>query len=133
MPSSLFSCDKLILAGQIEYKGKGYFSGKVHTVKALVSPPGTSSTKHTVDGQWHTTTYLKHGGPAFTDVSGPKEEVLVGPLEGQNELESRNLWNKVAKGIKEGDYDTASKEKTKIEVRHPVIIWLSGTLILRTE
>jgi len=99
----------------IEYKGKGYFSGKIHTIKALVSPPGTSSAKHTVDGQWHTTTHLKAGGPTFTDVNGPKEEVTVGPVESQHEFESRNLWSKVAKGIREGDYEAASREKTKIE------------------
>ena len=53
----------------------------------------------------------------FTDVQGPKEEVTVAPVEEQNEWESRKLWNLVAKGIREGDYESASREKSKIEVR----------------
>ncbi len=32
------------------------------------------------------------------------------------EFETRKLWNLVAKGIREGDFDLASREKTKIEV-----------------
>lgn len=103
------------LRQQIEYKGKGYFSGKIHTIKATVTPPNSTHVKHTVEGQWHLTT--KNGnGPVFTDVTAPKEEVTVSPVDGQHEFESRNLWSKVAKGIREGDYDAASREKTKIEV-----------------
>lgn len=34
-----------------------------------------------------------------------------------NEWESRRLWRYVAKGIREGDFETASREKSKIEVR----------------
>jgi oxysterol-binding protein-related protein 9/10/11 len=52
----------------------------------------------------------------FTDVTCPKEEVSVGPVEEMEEFESRNMWSKVAKGIRESDYETASREKTKIEV-----------------
>jgi len=99
----------------IEYKGKGYFSGKVHSIKATVTPPSSSSVKHTIEGQWHTTSKDSNTSGLFTDVTGPKEEVAVGTLEDMEEFESRNLWNKVAKGIREGDYETASREKTKIE------------------
>jgi len=51
----------------------------------------------------------------FTDVTGPKEEVTVRPVEKQGEWESRNLWFKVAKGIRESDFETAAKEKSRIE------------------
>lgn len=50
------------------------------------------------------------------DAGLPKEEVNVKALETQNEWESRRFWDKVARGIKTGNYDEAAKEKTKIEV-----------------
>ena len=74
------------------------------------------SAKHTMEGQWHTSSKDKHG-KTFHDVSSPKEEVTVGPLEAMGEFESRKLWALVAKGIREADYETAAREKTKIEVR----------------
>ena len=55
-------------------------------------------------------------GAVFTDVTGPKEEVTVRRVEDQGEWESRALWYKVAKGIRESDFETAAKEKTRIEV-----------------
>jgi len=98
----------------IEYKGKGYFSGKSHTFKALVTPPGSTHPAHTIEGLWHETSKMSTGEP-FTDVRGPKEEITVKPIEEQGEWETRNLWRHVATGIRTGDYEAASKEKTKIE------------------
>ena len=46
----------------------------------------------------------------------PKEEVTVAPVEHQkDEFESRKLWKKVADGIRSGDFEAASREKSKIE------------------
>ncbi|KAH9834466.1 Oxysterol-binding protein [Rhodofomes roseus] len=99
----------------IEYKGKGYFSGKSHSFKAALSPPGTLQAKHVFEGTWHQTSKNVHTGAAFTDVTGPKEEVTVREVEEQDEWESRRLWRWVAKGIRDGDFETASREKSKIE------------------
>ncbi|ETW79747.1 hypothetical protein HETIRDRAFT_410434 [Heterobasidion irregulare TC 32-1] len=99
----------------IEYKGKGYFSGKSHTFKAVVSPPGSNNAVHTLEGQWNATSKNIKTNATFTDVTGDKEEVSVRALDVQDEWESRKLWAKVAKGIREGDFETASREKTKIE------------------
>ena len=55
-------------------------------------------------------------GPIFLDTDAPKEEVTVKPISEQGEWESRKLWEKVAKGIRSGNYDEAAKEKTRIEV-----------------
>ena len=101
---------------QLEYKGKGYFSGKIHTVKATISPPGSSSVMHTIEGQWHIQTRNTKTNKVFTDVTTPKEEVTVGPLGEMEEFESRKLWGLVSNGIREGDYETAAREKSKIEV-----------------
>jgi oxysterol-binding protein-related protein 9/10/11 len=108
----------------IEYKGKGYFSGKSHSFKATLTPtPGMSGKEHVIEGLWHLTSkYI--GGPRngkdFHDVTGKKEEVTAfgGEPSGEmGEFETRKLWSLVAKGIREGDFETASKEKSKIEVR----------------
>lgn len=59
-------------------------------------------------------------GILFHDVEGPKEEVSTMPIEEQDEWESRKLWRLVAKGIRESDFETASREKSKIEVSIPL-------------
>jgi hypothetical protein len=103
---------------QIEYKGKGYFSGKSHTYKASLSQG--SKTLQSYEGQWTgVSTIGGHKGPVFLDTSAPKEEVVVKPITEQGEWESRRLWDKVARGIKSGAYDDAAKDKTRIEVSHP--------------
>jgi oxysterol-binding protein-related protein 9/10/11 len=127
-----------VIFPQIEYKGKGYFSGKSHSFKAVLSPTTSpslahASTTYTIEGTWHTTSKLSTG-ETFHDVTGPKQEVTVvggGPrkldasgkeTEGREmgEFESRNLWSAVAKGIREGDFETASREKSRIEAGFPV-------------
>lgn len=71
----------------------------------------------TYEGQWTGVSHIGGSkGPVFLDTSAPKEEINVKPIADQNEWESRRLWEKVAKGIKTGNYDEASKEKTRIEV-----------------
>ncbi|OCH88937.1 Oxysterol-binding protein [Obba rivulosa] len=99
----------------IEYKGKGYFSGKSHTFKAVLSAPHSSAAAHTYEGLWHMTSKNISTGELFTDVTVPKEEVTVSPVEQMSEWESRRLWRYVAKGIRDGDFETASREKGKIE------------------
>ncbi|KAG8842967.1 Oxysterol binding protein, partial [Serendipita sp. 411] len=69
----------------LEYKGKGYFSGKAHSIKATFTSLDNPRLSVVVDGQWDTVTKItssaasKHakGGATFTDVTTPKEEVTV--------------------------------------------------------
>ncbi|KAG1774741.1 hypothetical protein EV702DRAFT_1122440 [Suillus placidus] len=98
----------------IEYKGKGYFSGKSHSFKATLTPPSHTS-PHVIEGTWHTTSKESHSGATFHDVASPKEEITVAPIEEQGEWESRKLWFGVAKGIREGDFESAATFKGKIE------------------
>lgn len=149
------------LASLIEYKGKGYFSGKSHSFKATVTPatpdapaaPATTSggglgswvgygsssksgstaslsiKEHVIEGAWHeTSAWVKGAGKGkFHDSAVGKEAFVVvgGEADGvMGEFETRNLWNLVAKGIREGDFELASKEKTRIEVGLGIIfIW----------
>ncbi|CAA7262602.1 unnamed protein product [Cyclocybe aegerita] len=105
----------------IEYKGKGYFSGKSHSFKSTMVPipgqGGAGPREIVVEGTWHELSkYVKGGAGTFHEVHEHKEE--VDPLEWTAELseyETRRLWFLVAKGIREGDFELASREKSRIE------------------
>ncbi|KAJ7737917.1 hypothetical protein DFH07DRAFT_966329 [Mycena maculata] len=108
--------------GVIDYKGKGYFSGKSHSFKATLTPqPGMGGAKHEIiiEGQWNANSHFVTGGSGpFHDVSTPKEEVhaVGGEASGEmGEMETRKLWLLVSKGIRESDFETASREKSRIE------------------
>jgi len=105
----------------VEYKGKGYFSGKSHTFKSTTAPipgqGGAGPRDVVIEGTWHESSKYSKGGGPFYDASRGQKELIV-PLEWIEELgdyETRKLWNLVAKGIREGDFDLASREKSKIE------------------
>ncbi|GBE87104.1 Oxysterol-binding protein [Sparassis latifolia] len=99
----------------MEYRGKGYFTGKSHVFKASLCPPGSETPRHVFEGLWHMTSKNVLTGELFTDVTSPKEEVTVRPLEEMEDFESRRLWRYVSKGIREGDFESASVAKSKIE------------------
>jgi len=101
----------------IDYSGKGYFSGTPHTFKATVTNPlltGAMKLYH-FEGQWNTTSKNSKTGEEFTNVTARAEEATVVPVEKQSEWESRKLWQDVAKGIRTGDFNLASREKSRIE------------------
>jgi hypothetical protein len=75
-----------------------------------------SKTLKTYEGTWTGIGKVSKTDEVFTDATVPKSEVTVKPISDQGEWESRKLWNKVAQGIRSGDYDNASKEKSRIEV-----------------
>lgn len=103
----------------LTYAGKGYFSGKAHSYKATIGAGG--NTLHTIEGEWSGVSKYKgksvSGGSndVFWDASTEREEVSVEPLEKQSPMESRNVWRTVAHGIRTQDYDTASRDKARIE------------------
>ncbi|WVO15630.1 hypothetical protein L204_103290 [Cryptococcus depauperatus] len=101
---------------QIDYKGKGYFSGKAHSFKATINSPNNKPIQ-TYEGQWTGVSHVgkAKSGPVFLDSTQGMEEVAVKPIEEQGEWESRKLWEKVAKGIKNGNYEEAGREKSRIE------------------
>ena len=105
----------------LEYKGKGYFSGKSHSFKSTTVPVpgqgGAGPNEVVIEGTWHDSSkYTKGRSGTFYEALETKEEAV--PLEWTEELgeyETRKLWKLVAKGIREGDFDLASKEKSRIE------------------
>jgi len=99
---------------KIDYSGKGYFSGKSHTYKATIAPSSKPDhALYTIEGQWDGIS--KRKSDVFWDASAERREVGVKPIEEQHEMESRRVWKVTAEGIKSGNYETASKDKTRIE------------------
>lgn len=72
-----------------------------------------------VEGTWHENSKFTRGAAgSFHDTDDHLKEEVV-PLkwtEEAGELETRKLWHLVAKGIREGDFELASQEKSRIEV-----------------
>lgn len=88
----------------------------------MLSPPGSNNAVRVFEGLWHQTSKDVNTGAPFTDVTAPKEEVTVGSVDDMDDFESRKLWRHVAKGIREGDFEFASREKTKIEVSLIIVL-----------
>lgn len=124
----------------IEYKGKGYFSGKAHTFTAKVydRPKTTKEVhlKYQIEGQWNGLSKIvvgpsdddheHHGeegkkwklGDVFLDQSASENHhhvITVNDIEAQDPLESRRVWKDVADGIRRGDFESASAAKSKLE------------------
>lgn len=141
-----YICSSTGYLSTINYTGKGYFSGKAHSFKAAVSPVSKAShALYTIEGDWSGSSKFKGASPAggkdsaFWDASADREEVSVRPVEEQEPMESRKVWQKTAEGIKSQNYDAASKDKSRIEVcsttvaLHFLIIILLPLYIYRTN
>ncbi|KAL8277101.1 hypothetical protein RQP46_010529 [Phenoliferia psychrophenolica] len=112
------------LTTTIEYKGKGYFSGKAHTFTASIGTgPSPKSPLYAIEGQWTgNSTYTKVSGSGlatvsslFLDAAVSRPPINVVPIEEQNEFESRRVWKDVADGIRKGDFEAASVAKSALE------------------
>lgn len=110
------------LLATVQYSGKGYFSGKPHTYNATVVKDSAPSTPLLeVGGDWSGVSHVKRGtllspNTVFWDANAtPRAEVSVAPIDAQGPQESRRVWKTVAEGIRTGNYDLASKDKSRIE------------------
>ncbi|KAK0558974.1 Oxysterol-binding protein 4 [Tilletia horrida] len=119
-------------AAKIEYSGRGYFSGKAHSFKAVISDIADVAGArpiYTVDGSWTGESFIKGGsalsarggsaaatsGQLFWNADTQRSELAVKPIAEQGDMESRRVWKLVAEGIRTGDADLASRNKSKIE------------------
>ncbi|KAI5850357.1 hypothetical protein DFP73DRAFT_539088 [Morchella snyderi] len=105
---------------KIEYSGKGWVTGKKNTFTATLSKEGSKDILYTIDGQWTDSFIIKEGkSKKEFDLYNAKVSkttpLYIAPLEKQDPLESRNAWAKVQSAIVNGDLETTSAEKTKIE------------------
>ncbi|WFD46249.1 hypothetical protein GLX27_000881 [Malassezia furfur] len=110
------------LLATMSYSGKGYFSGKAHSYTATVASDKAPTTPiFEASGDWSGVSYVKKGtllpaNSVFWDANAsPRQEVSVAPIDAQGPKESRRIWKTVAEGIRTGNYDVASKDKSRIE------------------
>jgi oxysterol-binding protein-related protein 9/10/11 len=91
------------------------FGGMIYHVEDSVNSP-----VYTIDGDWQKDSYYriaegdeKHLLFSLRKSNPPKK--IVVPIEEQNEMESRRVWNEVTQALERGDWNTASIEKNAIE------------------
>ena len=111
---------------KIDYSGKGWLSGKKNSLTAVLFRTGKEKeVLYNVTGQW-TKAFEIHSGPAkgnkpsnladsYDAAATPTTELIVQPIQSQHPLESRRAWARVAEAIANGDLETVSAEKSKIE------------------
>ncbi|KAK0526566.1 Oxysterol-binding protein 4 [Tilletia horrida] len=104
----------------INYSGRGWVSGKAHSFKATISPSAAPTNAfYSIEGEWAGVSNYKGKSPTgqtlFWDASTPRVELQVKPIEQQEAMESRKVWAVTAAGIRSGDYETASRDKSRIE------------------
>ncbi|SGZ04864.1 BQ5605_C032g11094 [Microbotryum silenes-dioicae] len=102
----------------LEFRGKGWVSGKAHAFTATVTNAG--HTVYVIDGLWTGESHFIKGsksriGELFLDTAPDRSPIEVKPISEQSEYESRRAWKEVADGIRKGDFDTASAAKSRIE------------------
>lgn len=104
-------------SASIEYTTKGWISGELHHFKAVVNHQSLS-TPTVIEGQWTGKSSITKNKKTtdFLDLTTlQKPTPIVRPIEEQDQLESRRIWQKVSEALKSGDYATASAEKSAIE------------------
>ncbi|RKP37751.1 hypothetical protein BJ085DRAFT_19647 [Dimargaris cristalligena] len=103
-----------------KYIGKPWFGGEYHRFKGSIYHVANAERLYTIEGRWmaqSTLTNVKTGdtSPLFDATSHRPIPISVVPITEQGPLESRRVWQQVAKAINEGDFGTASAHKSEIE------------------
>ncbi|KAL1609918.1 Oxysterol-binding protein 4 [Paraconiothyrium brasiliense] len=108
---------------KIEYSGRGWVSGKSNSFTASVYPEDKKKEPiYTAEGQWTGKFSFKDAKTkqvvdTFDHGATKPTPLTIGPIEQQDDFESRKAWKKVADAITKGDMDTTSSEKSIIENR----------------
>jgi hypothetical protein len=98
---------------KIDYSGKGWLSGKKNSFTASLYPEGKEKEPiYTVDGQWTASFTVKEAKSktvvdSYDPAKHPLTKLNVPTIEGQDEMESRRAWQKVAHAIAKGDLDVS--------------------------
>ncbi|KAI9272574.1 hypothetical protein BY458DRAFT_435219 [Sporodiniella umbellata] len=105
----------------IEYTSRGWISGERNHFKCYLRRNGNAKEYiYKMEGQWSgkstLTPYNSKQSQPFLDVAELTPATMeVEALEGQGEMESRKIWQKVSDAIRANDTQTAGAEKAKIE------------------
>lgn len=132
-------CPELGLVADIEFKTKGYFSGKDDAIGGFIQEMKSGKHLFELSGFWNGEMHAKevsvsrHRYLAMrmaleTDPSQTGQSTLLfdakharetypsaRPLEEQSENESQRLWRGVTEALKKRDHNVATDEKSRIE------------------
>lgn len=110
---------------KITFSGKGWLRGKRNSFFASIYPDGKETEQlYTAQGQWSGVFTIKDAKAGTIieeyDSNTSIEQLTtlkVAPLDEQDPMESRRLWNKFVTKMNQGDMSGVSAEKNRIEVR----------------
>lgn len=106
---------------EIDFEGKGFFSGKRNSVHAHTCMWDRKHPLYTISGQWSEELTVYEGSDSGNVIEKINIETLetaainIAPLEQQNDWESRKAWADVIAALQIGDMKRASDAKFKVE------------------
>lgn len=113
------SCPQTGYSAEMEFRSKGFFTGKPNYVFTQVKHVNHKKPIYTIEGRWDEVLTIvgRKGKPQiFIDVQNtPSTRATVAPLNQQAENESRRVWGKVIQNISSNREMDALKEKTAVE------------------
>ena len=117
---SFIRCEKTDLMADIEFKTKGFISGKYDTIGGVIKRIGTGEKLYEIEGKWNEQMTIKNlktkKTETFFDATARKETaVTTKPVEQMGERESRRLWKETTDAIKARDQHAATQAKGEIE------------------
>ncbi|GAW16089.1 hypothetical protein ANO14919_055120 [Xylariales sp. No.14919] len=119
---SVVRCPELGLTADIDFKTKGWVSGTYNAIGGTIKDEKTNQILFEISGLWSEEMFIKdlRNGKKqmFFDARKVKpSRPLVRPTAEQHEHESKRLWEKTARAVKDKNHELATEEKTKIEDR----------------
>ncbi|KAI0906913.1 Oxysterol-binding protein [Ustulina deusta] len=117
---SVVRCPELGLIADIDFKVKGWVGGTYNAIGGTIKDEKTGQILFEISGLWSEEMFIKdlRNGKRqmFFDARKVKpSKPKVRPTEEQHEHESKKLWQKTARAVKDKNHELATEEKTKIE------------------
>ncbi|KAI0970463.1 Oxysterol-binding protein [Xylaria arbuscula] len=117
---SVVRCPELGLTADIDFKVKGWVGGQYNAIGGTIKDEKTGQILFEISGLWSEEMHIK-------DLRNGKKEMFfdarkvkpskpkVRPIAEQHDHESKKLWEKTARAVKDKNHEVATEEKTKIE------------------
>ncbi|KAI1176184.1 Oxysterol-binding protein [Nemania sp. FL0916] len=117
---SVVRCPELGLTADIDFKTKGWVSGTYNAIGGTIKDEKTGHVLFELSGLWSEEMFIKDlrngKNEMFFDARKAKpSKPKTRPVEEHSEYESKRLWHKTARAVKEKNHELATEEKTKVE------------------
>ncbi|ORY80471.1 hypothetical protein BCR37DRAFT_381143 [Protomyces lactucae-debilis] len=117
---STVRCEQTGLVAEIEFKTKGFISGKYDTVSGIIRNEKTGDKLFEIEGKWCEKMTIKDlhtkKTETFFDATGAQETpISAKATDKMNPVESRRLWHETIEAVKARDQVRATNAKSVIE------------------